>query len=246
MKKVRLDAMVAGRANLAIETARAVVRAGQVYSTSGDCLDKPGLLLPEGVEIDIRQSSRFVSRGGEKLDAAIRHFQLEICEKTALDVGCSTGGFTDCLLQHGAAHVYAVDVGYGQLAWKLRTDPRVTVMERTNARLLTREHFPVHMDVFAADCSFISLKAILPVLVPLLAPEAFGVALIKPQFEAERHDVEPGGVVRDEATRRRIVDEILAFCSGLGFAQTGVIPSPLVGPAGNVEYLACISRGARS
>jgi len=163
---------------------------------------------------------------------------VAVSGRTAIDVGASTGGFTDCLLQRGVVRVYAVDVGYGQLAWKLRQDPRVVVMERTNIRDLTRERLPEEPDLFVVDCSFISLRLVLPPLLPLLTPSAEGVILIKPQFEAGREQVGKGGVVRDERVHARVVEEVVEEAMRLGLVCEGVTPSPLLGPAGNREFLA--------
>ena len=156
-------------------------------------------------------------------------------------MGASTGGFTDCLLQRGAARVYAVDVGYGQLAWKLRQDPRVVVMERTNARHLTADDLPERPDFFTIDCSFISLRIILPAVRPLISETARGIALVKPQFEAGRKQVGKGGVVRDADVHTRVVEEVLETARELGFTETAVVPSPLLGPAGNREFLAYLA-----
>jgi len=192
--------------------------------------------------LEIRAGPRFVSRGGEKLEAAFDVFRLNVAGRIAIDVGASTGGFTDCLLQHGAARVYAVDVGYGQLAWELRQDPRVVVMERCNIRHVTPDEFNPAPSFFTADCSFISLRLVLPALYPVLLPESKGIALIKPQFEAGREQVGKGGVVRDTEVQARVVEEVCACAETLGFRKIDVIPSPLLGPAGNREFLAYLER----
>lgn len=242
MPKERLDILVQRQMGVTRSKAQALIRAGQVHASGGDVLDKPGLQWPEDSPLDVRQGPRFVSRGGEKLDAALEAFRLDVTGLVAIDVGASTGGFTDCLLQHGAARVYAVDVGYGQLAWELRQDARVIVLERTNIRHLTAEQLPERPAFFVADCSFISLRLVLPPLTALLSPQARGVVLIKPQFEAGRENVGKGGVVREARIHEQVVADVLAAAETEGFVASGVIPSPLLGPAGNKEFLACLSR----
>jgi 23S rRNA (cytidine1920-2'-O)/16S rRNA (cytidine1409-2'-O)-methyltransferase len=180
---------------------------------------------------------RFVSRGGEKLSAALERFGVDPSGRWCLDAGASTGGFTDCLLKGGAAGVVAVDIGYGQLDWSLRTDPRVTAIERTNARELSAERLPFVPDLVVADLSFISLRAVAPALIRTGTPDAEFIALIKPQFEAGSADVGEGGVVRDPAVWRRVVSEVAAVFRDLGAAPLGLMASPLRGPAGNVEFL---------
>lgn len=233
----RLDILVQRQAGVSRSQAQGLILTGNVQGPDGERLDKPGARLPLETPLVIRESARFVSRGGDKLQAAFDAYPIDVAGKVAMDVGASTGGFTDCLLQHGAARVYAVDVGYGQLAWKLRQDPRVIVMERCNARHLRPEEFPEPMAFFTADCSFISLSKILPAVVPLLAEGAEGVALIKPQFEAGPEQVGKGGVVRDTAVHAAVVAEVCGVARSLGFAETDVLPSPLLGPAGNREFL---------
>jgi 23S rRNA (cytidine1920-2'-O)/16S rRNA (cytidine1409-2'-O)-methyltransferase len=203
----------------------------------------PGQQFPVDTEFALRGQDRFVSRGGYKLLTAIEKLGFDPEGKVCLDAGASTGGFTDCLLQHGAARVAAADVGYGQLHWKLRGDPRVTVLERLNLRQPPPELFPELFDVLTADVSFISLTAILPGCLPLLKPACELVLLIKPQFElpAGRTDK---GVVREEADRQEAVDGVLAFCRDLGLELVGVAPSALLGPKGNQEFLAYFKRGA--
>jgi 23S rRNA (cytidine1920-2'-O)/16S rRNA (cytidine1409-2'-O)-methyltransferase len=187
---------------------------------------------------------KFVSRGGHKLEHALQHFQLEVTGLTALDLGASTGGFTDCLLQRGAKKIFAVDVGRGQLAWKLRCDPRVVVMEKTNARYLKPEHFPAPADLVVVDCSFISLKKILPPAVPLLKTGGKIVALIKPQFEAGKKEADKGrGVITDPAVHDRVLAELKEFvATQAGLCWRGVVESPLLGPAGNKEFLMLIEK----
>jgi 23S rRNA (cytidine1920-2'-O)/16S rRNA (cytidine1409-2'-O)-methyltransferase len=239
--KVRLDVLLALR-DLAPsrEAARRMIMAGEVR-VAGEVRDKPGMRVPPDVDLDVRQAPRFVSRGGEKLAAALAAFPLVVADRVCADVGASTGGFTDCLLQHGAARVYAVDVGYGQLDYRLRADPRVVVMERTNARYVEALAEPVSLVV--VDVSFISLRYLLPVVRGWLAASADLVILIKPQFEAGKAQVGKGGVVRAPETHRRVLVDVLAAVQADGYAVRGLIPSPLKGPAGNVEFLAWLGVG---
>lgn len=239
--KERLDAIVQRTTGGDLAKAKGLILAGLVFGPNGEVLDKPAVRLEKDIALDIRESPRYVSRGGFKLEQALEHFQLDVRGMVAIDVGASTGGFTDCLLQHGVALVYAVDVGYGQLAWKLRQDKRVVVLERTNIRNLTTAQVPERPIFFAADCSFISLQQVLPPLKALLAENAQGIVLIKPQFEASREQVEKGGVVRDVAVHTEVVDTVLDAARKLGFATRGVIPSSLLGPAGNREFLAYLA-----
>lgn len=246
MEKERLDILVQRQAGVTRSKAQGLIQTGQVYSPAGDKLDKPGQRLDVETTLDIREQARFVSRGGDKLLGALEAFHPDIAGRVCIDVGASTGGFTDCLLQHGAAKVYAVDVGYGQLAWQLRQDPRVITMERCNIRHLKPEALAEPPSFFTADCSFISLRTVLPPLMALLAPGAEGIVLIKPQFEAGPENVGKGGVVRDESVRAMVVEEVCEAARALGFAATEVITSPLKGPAGNVEYLAYLRRDGLS
>lgn len=224
------------------EQAQRLIMAGEVR-IGGVPASKPAQPVPPGASIEVETPPRFVSRGGEKLDAAFEAFPIEVAGLVCLDIGASTGGFTDCMLQRGAARVYAIDVGRGQLHWKLRTDPRVVVMEGVNARHLQSARLPEPGAFAAVDVSFISLTKILPAVRQLLSPGAGLVTLIKPQFEAGRADVGRGGVVRDEAVRARVVETVRAFgVSELGLEWRGVCTSPLRGPAGNVEFLACWRR----
>ncbi len=238
MVKERLDTLVQRQADVSRSKAQGLIQTGHVYGPDGKALTKPGMRLDEYAILDIREGARFVSRGGDKLEEAFRLLPIDVVDKVAIDVGASTGGFTDCLLQHGAARVYAIDVGYGQLAWSLRQDPRVVVMERANIRHVTPDVLPEKPTFFTADCSFISLRLVLPPLCSLLAPGAEGVVLVKPQFEAGPELVGRGGVVRDEAVRAAVVQEVLTAARELGFSDLAVIPSPLLGPAGNQEFLA--------
>jgi 23S rRNA (cytidine1920-2'-O)/16S rRNA (cytidine1409-2'-O)-methyltransferase len=221
------------------EQARRLVRAGAVQ-VNGRPADKPGHAYPDDADVTVAEPERYVGRGGLKLEAALEHFGLEVGGRVALDVGASTGGFTDCLLQHGAARVYAVDVGAGQLHWRLRNDPRVVVLERTNARHLKPGLFDPAPTCAVIDVSFISLTKVLPAVTQVLAPGAHIVTLIKPQFEAGREQVGRGGVVRDPEVHREVIERIRAFGTGrLGLVWCGVCPSPIRGPAGNVEFLVC-------
>lgn len=237
MAKIRLDQLVTNRQQAeSREQAQRLIRAGQV-EVNGQMMDKPGHQVDETAVCSVRLPPPFVSRGGEKLEAAFLHFPFEVQGKVCIDVGASTGGFTDCLLQHGALSVYAVDVGKGQLHWKLRQDPRVRVMESVNARYLTRAAFDPPPEAAVIDVAFISLTKILPATMDILIPGSQLVALIKPQFEAGRADVGKGGVVRDPAVHQRVVADVRAFGEGLGLEWLGVRESPLRGPAGNVEFL---------
>ena len=217
------------------ERARALVLAGAVR-VNRRRVDKPGSPVRPGDRVEVRGGEPYVSRGGRKLEAALDCFGVEVEGKTVLDVGASTGGFTDCLLQRGAARVWAVDVGYGQLAWSLRTDPRVTVLERTNIRHVRPEEIPVRFDLATVDVSFISLRLVLPVVRRLLAPGADVVALVKPQFEAGRGRVGKGGVVRDPEVQREAVETVARAAAGVGLGRRGAVASPLLGPKGNREF----------
>jgi 23S rRNA (cytidine1920-2'-O)/16S rRNA (cytidine1409-2'-O)-methyltransferase len=220
------------------ERARRLIMAG-VVRLNGQPAPKPGAAARASDRIELLTTERYVSRGGEKLAHALDHFALEVRGTVALDVGAATGGFTDCLLQHGAAKVYAVDVGHGQLAWRLRQDPRVVVMEKTNARQMAS--LPEEVNLVTIDASFISLKILLPVVKGWLKSPAEVIALIKPQFEAGRAEAARGdGVIRDPAIHQRVVEDILAFAQESGFEVIGCIPSPLIGPKGNVEFLVAL------
>ncbi len=242
MEKERLDMLVQRRFGVTRSKAQGLIQTGQICAPDGTALDKPGARVAADTELVLREPPRFVSRGGDKLEAVFAAFAPDVEGKVAMDVGASTGGFTDCLLQHGAAKVYAVDVGYGQLAWKLRQDPRVVVLERCNIRHLEPAQLDERPAFFTVDCSFISLRLVLPSVVPLLGAGPSGIALVKPQFEAGREQVGKGGVVRDEAVRGRVVEEVCELARSLGFREIDVIPSPLLGPAGNREFLAWLRR----
>ena len=219
------------------EKAQAIIIAGQVL-VNGQKQDKAGALVPEDADIRILgETLRYVSRGGLKLEAAIREFHVSAEGKTALDIGASTGGFTDCLLQHDCQKVYAIDVGYGQMAWKLRQDPRVVVVERTNIREVGPTVIPELADIAVIDVSFISLEKVIPPILNLLKADAEIIALIKPQFEVGRQQVGKGGIVRDEAARKAAIERIVEFAREAGLEVKGVIPSPITGQDGNVEFL---------
>lgn len=225
------------------ERAKRLILAGQVRVNTRAAL-KPSDAVKPGDELSVAAPEKFVSRGGHKLDHALEVFQLPVAGLTAVDVGASTGGFTDCLLQRGAARVYAVDVGRGQLAWKLRQDPRVVVLEKTNARHLTPGRFVPPPDLAVIDCSFISLKTILPPAAGLLTETGRLVALIKPQFEAGKAEVDKGrGVIRDAAVHQRVIAGLQEFvASQTGLCWRAVVESPLLGPAGNKEFLVLIEK----
>ncbi len=238
MQKERLDSIVAGRFGVTRSKAQGLIYTGCVLDETGRPLNKPGAQMDPEIPLRLVEGPRFVSRGGEKLNHALATFPVSVRGKTIIDVGASTGGFTDCLLQHGAAHIYAVDVGYGQLAWELRQDPRVVVMERCNIRTLTRDKLDTTPVFFTADCSFISLRLVLGALIPLLSDNPEGIVLIKPQFEAGRERVNRGGVVKDAAVHEEVIRDFTAYAHSAGFLEVSVIPSPLLGPAGNREFLA--------
>jgi 23S rRNA (cytidine1920-2'-O)/16S rRNA (cytidine1409-2'-O)-methyltransferase len=236
-KKQRLDLLLVERGLVeSREQARRLIMAGEVF-VNDTLYDKPGQSVFNDVELRIRNALPYVSRGGLKLAAALDAFQLDVQGKTAIDVGASTGGFTDCLLQRGARQVYAIDVGYGQLAWKLRNDPRVVVMERTNIRHLAALPAGALADFAVIDASFISLALVLPPTLHLLHEKADLVALIKPQFEAGKEQVGKGGVVRDPAIHRQVLESVFHFARQQGLSVAGLHPSPLLGPAGNIEFL---------
>lgn len=237
--KERLDKLLVARGLAETRAkAQALILAGQVYSNE-QRLDKAGLLVANDAPLSIKEPLPYVSRGGLKLAAALDHFQVEVAGKLCLDIGASTGGFTDCLLQRGAARVFAVDVGHGQLAWKLRQDPRVEVCEGVNARYMRPSSAEKRFDIVVVDVSFISLTKILPIIPPLSDPGAIVITLIKPQFEVGREEVGKGGIVRDEVAQQRVVAEITDFAKSLGLRMIGVIDSPILGADGNREFLAC-------
>jgi len=233
----RLDAELVRRGLVASWTeAQAAVHEGMVI-VSGRPAGNPSTLVEPAEPVELLRTGRpFVSRGGDKLDAALQRFEVDPSGRACLDAGASTGGFTDCLLQQGAARVAAVDVGYGQLAWSLRRDARVTVLDRTNVRDLTRDRLPFVPDLVAADLSFISLRRVVPTLAEVAAVGADFVLLVKPQFEAGRKDVGKGGVVRDPAVWARTVESVAEACTASGVGPRAVMASPRPGPAGNVEF----------
>ncbi len=225
------------------ERAKATIMSGLVY-VNGQKSDKPGTPVQDDAKIEVRGNAcPYVSRGGFKLAKALESFPISAQGKVCIDCGASTGGFTDVLLKNGAARVYAVDVGYGQLAWSLRQDGRVVVMERTNARNLTPDMFPESMDIGVMDLSFISIRLILPALYALLKPDGEVVCLIKPQFEAGRADVGKKGVVRDRTVHERVLSEMCEFFPTAGYTLMGLDYSPIRGPEGNIEYLAYLRKG---
>jgi 23S rRNA (cytidine1920-2'-O)/16S rRNA (cytidine1409-2'-O)-methyltransferase len=240
----RLDAELVRRgitptlADAELAVARGIVLVG------GRAAEKPSTLVDPADPVELAPpDGGFVSRGGEKLDAACERFRVPVAGRTALDAGASTGGFTDCLLRRGAPLVAAVDVGYGQLDWSLRTDPRVLVLERTNVRDLRPDELPVTPGVVAADLSFISLRLVIPVFAEVSSDDAHVVLLVKPQFEAAREEVESGGVVRDSDVWARTIGEVADACAEAGLMPTGVMASPIAGPAGNVEFLLSAAKG---
>ena len=244
MKKVRLDQLVFERGfTESRERAKTTVMSGLVY-VNGQKADKPGMPVDPGAKLEVRGDALpFVSRGGYKLDKALKVFPVDPAGKVCIDCGASTGGFTDVLLQHGAAKVYSVDVGYGQLAWKLRSDERVVNLERTNLRYITREQIPEELDLAVMDVSFISIRLVLPAVKELLKPGADYICLIKPQFEAGREEVGKKGVVRDPAVHEEVVRGILEFAPTIGFSVLGLDYSPIRGPEGNIEYICWLKKG---
>ncbi|MGE0495126.1 MAG: TlyA family RNA methyltransferase [Vulcanimicrobiota bacterium] len=237
MPKERVDKLLVARGLCeSRERAQALVMAGQVYAADQKVV-KPATQVELDCPLEVRQGLAYVSRGGLKLEKALDSFGLEVSGRAALDIGASTGGFTDCLLQRGARSVMAVDVGKGQLAWKLRQDARVHVLEKVNARYLTAEQLPTPVEAVTADVSFISLELILEPVARLLAPEAWVVTLVKPQFEAGRRQVGKGGVVRDPSVHQQVIEKVMACGARLGLVLSGLTHSPIQGPAGNIEYL---------
>lgn len=218
------------------EKAKAFIMAGQVFVNGMKVVKAGTTVLPED-KIEVRGTSEFVSRGGHKLKKAMDVFPIDLNGKICMDIGASTGGFTDCMLQNGASKVYSIDVGYGQLAWKLRSDPRVVNLERTNVRYITAEQVPDTIDFFSVDVSFISLCLVLPAAYPLLRDGGECVCLIKPQFEAGREKVGKKGVVRDKDVHAEVIAKIDTFVRELGFTVCGLDFSPIKGPEGNIEYL---------
>ncbi|HEX6606006.1 MAG TPA: TlyA family RNA methyltransferase [Chloroflexia bacterium] len=243
-QKQRLDLLLVERGLAETrERARALIMAGAV-TANGRRADKPGMAFPVESSLEVKEALPYVSRGGFKLAGALAAFGLgpRVAGAVALDAGASTGGFTDVLLQHGAARVYAADVGSGQLAWKLQTDPRVVVMDDVNVRHL--DALPEPVGVVTADLSFISLSLVMPALIRVSAPDAWMVLLVKPQFEAGREQVGKGGVVRDRRVHRAVLERVTAEWQALGLTVAGLARSPVLGPAGNVEFLAYLEKQA--
>ena len=238
MKKVRLDQLVFEHGfTESRERARTTIMSGLVF-VNGQRVDKPGTAVDPDAKLEVHgEAIPFVSRGGFKLDKALKVFPVDPQGKTCIDCGASTGGFTDVLLQHGAQKVYAVDVGYGQLAWKLRTDERVINLERCNLRYISTEQVPDPIDLAVMDVSFISIRLVIPAVKQLLKPNADYICLIKPQFEAGRDEVGKKGVVRDPRVHERVIREILDFVPSVGLSVRGLDYSPVKGPEGNIEYI---------
>ena len=242
-KKTRLDVLLVERGLMeSRQKAQTTIMSGLVF-VKGQRVDKPGTSVDNEAEIEIRGNVlKYVSRGGLKLEKAMATFPVALEGAVCADIGASTGGFTDCMLQNGASKVYAVDVGYGQLAWKLREDPRVVCMERTNARYLTHEQVPDELDFASVDVSFISLKLILPALCGLLKEGGHVACLVKPQFEAGKEKVGKKGVVRDPAVHLEVLENFLNHAKESGFTVLGITYSPIRGPEGNIEYLGYLEK----
>jgi len=241
-KGIRLDqALVARGLFPTRQQAQAAVMAGAVR-IDGEVAAKASVTVQDGTEISVTKRSRYVGRGGTKLEGALKHFQIDCRDTVALDIGASTGGFTDCLLQHGVRQVFAVDVGRGQLAWKIREDPRVVVLEKVNARRLSHREIPAPIELCAIDVSFISLTLVLPNAFELLTPDGVILALIKPQFELARADVARGGIVRDPVLHERAQRKISEFAQAMGALVEGVAPSVITGADGNQEYFICLQK----
>ncbi len=245
MKKVRLDQLLVDKGlSQSRERAKITIMEGNVF-VDGQRVDKPGTAVDPEKPVEVRgEQLAFVSRGGKKLEKALKVFPVNPAGMLCIDCGASTGGFTDVLLQNGAKKVYAVDVGYGQLAWKLRTDERVVNMERTNLRYVTPEQIPDVLDLAVMDVSFISIRLVLPAVRELLRPDGDVICLIKPQFEAGRENVGKKGVVRDKAVHLAVLEQFLEFFPAAGFTLLGLDYSPIRGPEGNIEYLAWLKKGA--
>jgi 23S rRNA (cytidine1920-2'-O)/16S rRNA (cytidine1409-2'-O)-methyltransferase len=224
------------------ERAQALIMEGKVF-VNGMPVSKAGTLVDENVSIELRgEDIPYVSRGGLKLEAAINYFNISLKDKIAMDVGASTGGFTDCMLQNGAKKIYCIDVGYGQLAWKLRQDPRIVLIERTNIRYLERKKVPDEIAIAAIDASFISLLKVVPPVLEFLKEDGEIIALIKPQFEVGKGEVDKGGIVKDEGKRRRAVERVREGLESLGLETIGIIQSPIAGQKGNIEFLIYMKR----
>ena len=245
--KQRLDLLLVERGLApSREKAKAVIMAGIVYA-DGQKADKPGTEYPPQVALEVRgEPLKYVSRGGLKLEKAMQAFPIRLEGKACMDIGASTGGFTDCMLQNGARKVYAVDVGYGQLAWSLRSDPRVVNLERTNIRYVTPQQIGEPVAFASVDVSFISLRLVLPVAAALLAPAGEMVCLVKPQFEAGREKVGKKGVVRDRAVHAQVLEAAVGYAVENGFGVLGMEFSPVKGPEGNIEYLMYLQKGGQT
>ena len=243
--KTRLDVLLVERGlQESRQKAQATIMSGLVF-VNQQRVDKPGTSVANDAEIEIRGNTlQYVSRGGLKLEKAMASFPIDLHGTVCGDIGASTGGFTDCMLQNGAKKVYAVDVGYGQLAWKLRSDPRVVCLERTNARYLTHEQIPEELDFASIDVSFISLKLILPAVCGVLRQSGHVACLVKPQFEAGREKVGKKGVVRDPAVHLEVLEHFLEHAKDSGFTVLDITYSPIRGPEGNIEYLGFLEKGA--
>ncbi len=247
MAKQRLDQYLVEQGFVPSRSmAQSMIMAGEVF-VNGQKASKAGEPVTGEEQIELRgKTLQYVSRGGLKLEKAMQVFPVELEGKVCMDIGASTGGFTDCMLQNGACKVYAIDVGYGQLAWKLRQDERVVNLERTNVRYVTEEQVPDRVDFFSVDVSFISLKLVLPVAYSLLQESGQGVCLIKPQFEAGREKVGKKGVVRDPEVHREVIENVIAFTKEIGFSVLGLDYSPVKGPEGNIEYLMYVGKDGES
>jgi 23S rRNA (cytidine1920-2'-O)/16S rRNA (cytidine1409-2'-O)-methyltransferase len=242
VEKERLDRLLVHQGLVASREAAVRTILARGVLVDGTVVDKPAKLVARDARIEIERAAQFVSRSGEKLAAALDAFSIDPTGLIALDVGCSTGGFTDCLLQRGAERVYAVDVGYGLIDWKLRRDPRVVLRERTNIRYIDRLLIPEPVDIAVIDVSFISLTLVLPSVTPLLRDKARVIALVKPQFEVGKGQVGSGGIVRDEAQRRAVTQKVISFAADLGLEVGGVLDSPVKGRKGNQEILVSFHR----
>ena len=242
MRKIRLDQVLVERALYpSREQAQRAVMAGEVR-IGEQVAQKPSVLIDPDARIATTASPRFVGRGGLKLEGALDFFEIAVRDQIAVDIGASTGGFSDCLLQRGARKVYAIDVGHGQLAWKIRNEPRVVVMEKLNARFLSREHIPEFVDLCVIDVSFISLTLILPRAFELITPDGVILALIKPQFELQRGDVGRGGIVRDPGLQEKAQQKIVKFAEAANYRVVGLVPSTITGADGNQEFFICLRR----
>jgi len=241
-KKLRLDQLLVAQGLFSSrEQAQRAVMAGEIKIGTRIAV-KPSQLLAADAAVAVKPTRKYVGRGALKLEKTLDHFKIDMQGKVALDIGASTGGFTDCLLQRGTEKVYAVDVGHGQLDWKIRSDPRVIVLEKMNARFLSRKHIPELADLCVIDVSFISLTLILPNAFELITPSGVILALIKPQFELERADVGRGGIVRDPELHQKAQDKIVQFVTRLGHTVTGIVPSAITGADGNQEFFACMRK----